>query len=462
MNRWKNALFIYPEEEGNRKDKINFYDLFPPVGVECIGATIKEYLEKITIIDMRYEKNQAKDYFDGVDVIGISCNWEAQKKATIKLLDEIPEGVFVILGGIYASENYKELIKECPRVDVLVRGDGEEAARDLFTGVSNSKIEGLSYRQGKKIIHNEERLIPEILTAYPDRSLRRYKYKLKAPGGVEIGVDTIMTSRGCQFKCEFCTHRLSAKGEERGWSYRSAENVVEEIKQIDADIIILSDDNFTGNMKRVEKICDLLIESGVKKTFLMESRLEIGLQPELLKKLWKVGFRAIIFGIESAQEKTLKRIGKGFTKEKALTAFKNINQKNWLTAGFFIIGYINESEKEILEIAPFAHELKLDFISHSKLRALKNSPLFDTLQELPEYHIDDRGRVYSDTLSTEDIFRIARQVMKNFYNPGQYLHILGKFAKSMLWVRLLFWKAMLLMIVSGIENKTGRKLLKMT
>ncbi len=462
MSRWKNALFIYPGEEKQIKERFNFYDLFPPVGLECVAATVKDFPDKITILDMRYEKEPVENFFQGVDFVGIGCNWSVQKKSMLEILEKIPPGIFVLGGGVYSSDYCDELMQENPRFNAIVRGDGEEPIYELFQGDALSGILGLTYRDGNKIIHNHDRLIPEILTVYPERSLRRYRYKMTNPWGMQVGLDTIMTSRGCQFKCEFCTHRLGSDGEERGWSYRTPENVVEEIKQIDAEMILLSDDNFTGDKDRVEKICDLLIAENIKKIFLMECRIEIGLYPELLQKLWKVGFRTLVFGIESAQNKTLKRIGKGLTVEKAKSAFKNINKVRWIKGAFFIVGYIGETPEEMLEIADFAHALKLDFITISKLRALKNSPLYESIKTMPDYHVDETGRIVSDYLSKEDIFRIGKQVGRKFYTPGQYLHVMNSFFKSMLWTQSIFWKLVLAVYYDGKQKKKKKQYLTLS
>lgn len=461
MAEWKNGLFIYPAEESLKKERFNFYDLFPPIGLECIAATIKEKLEKIAVVDLRYEKEEAATFLQDVDFIGISCNWPVQKKSMQELLQLAPKNAFILLGGVYASDYHEELMKENPRIDAVARGDGEEIIFELFEGKKHKDIAGLSYREGGKQFHNPERLNPEILSIYPDRSLRRYEYVMSNPLGMKLGVDTIMTSRGCQFKCEFCTHRMTAEGEERGWSYRTAENVVEEIKQIKAEVILLSDDNFTGDKERVEKICDLLIESGVKKMFIMECRIEIGLNPALLEKLWKVGFRLLLFGIESANDKTLKRIGKGISVAKAKTAFQNINKVPWLTSAFFIVGYIGENRDEMLEIASFARAIHLDFIMISKLRALKNSELYDLVKEMPDYHVDETGRIISDYYTKEEIFQIGREVGRRFYTTRQYLRILMSFLKSRVWSMPVFWKFVFALYYDARQRKGRAQYLRL-
>jgi len=451
---FRHAVFIYPYK---KPEKFNYFDLFPPVGVEHIATAVKPFVEKIVILDQRYESSPMESYFPGADIVGLSVKWEHQMPFAAEILEKIPKGVFVMMGGIYATDKAEELLKKYPRIDLIVKGEGEQAAQDLFSGKKLKDIRSIVYRSGKTIKTSPGQVFSKKLDIYPDRTLRKYKYVHQAPFGVSVGLDTIMTSRGCNFSCEFCTHRFDAEGNLRKWSYRDPENVVDEIQAIEAKIIVVSDDDFTVNKQRLEQICDLIVRRRIKKIFIVESRIEIGNHPQLLKKMWKAGFRFIAYGIESAQDKTLKRIGKGFTKKKAVEAFKNINKYPMLSSGYFIIGYINESREDMLEISRFARQLGLDFITHSKLRALENSPLRETVMKMPNYHINENGRVYSDDISRDDLGKITKAVLREFFTPRQYMHIVYKILRSGILFRPAFLKALWIAIAGGVISKKMKR-----
>lgn len=456
MKRWRNALFIYPYK---KPKKFFYYDLFPPLGLEYVATAVKDLVEKITIIDMRYERKPISKFFYNVDVIGININWPRQIKIIPNLFNQIPKEATVIMGGIHATEIVQELLETNPRIDILVRGDGEDIARDIFSGKHLSEIDGISYYQSGKVVHNPPRKLPKKIEIYPDRSLRRYKYRHRTPLGFSFGIDTIMSSRGCPFNCEFCTHKLNSLGEIRGWSYNSAEIVVEEIKSIRAKIIIISDDNFTIDMKRVEKICDLLIAQNIKKIFMIECRTDVANYPEILKKMWKAGFRIIAYGIESAQNNTLQRIGKGHTVEEIKEAFKALRNFKIINVGYFIVGYIGEDEKDMLEISSFAHSLELDFIIHSKLRALKYSPLREAVENTPGYHIADNGRVFSDKYPSSRLSKITRRILREFYTPAQYLWIIKKSIRSGLIFKPIILKAIIIFQIGKLEIALKKRFL---
>ena len=461
MRRWNNALFIYPYKTPK---KFNYYNLFPPLGLEYIATAVMDLVDKITIIDMRYETEPISKFLHSADVIGINMNWPHQRDITLSLLDQIPEETTVILGGIHATQIVGELLETNPRIDIIVRGDGEEIARNIFSGKPLSEIDGISYYQSGRIVHNPPRKSSKKIEIYPDRSLRRYKYQHRTPLGFSFGLDTIMSSRGCTFRCEFCTHRLNALGETRGWSYKSAELVVEEIKSIDAKVIIFSDDNFMVDMKRVERICDLLIAQDIKKLLSLEARIDIAYYPDILKKMRKAGFRIVAYGIESAQDKTLQRIGKGFTTQQIKEAFMILRKFKMINIGYFIVGYIGEDEKDMLEIPSFAHSLGLDFIVLSELRALKYSPLRKIVENTPGYHIDEKNdRVYSEQYPLSQIMSILRRIIKEFYTPAQYFRIIKKIIRSNLLFQPIAVKGLIIAtLVSYLEKFFKRRFLYLT
>jgi radical SAM superfamily enzyme YgiQ (UPF0313 family) len=456
MKKWKKALFIYPYK---KISKLSYNDLFPPLGLEYISTAVKDLVEELSIVDMRYEKEPVSKFFPGVEVVGICINWPHQKEVALSLIEHLSKATVVILGGIHATENVEEYLKASPCIDVIVRGDGEEIAQDIFSGKELSGISGISYRQKGKIIHNETGILPKVRNFYPDRTLRRYRYRHRTIFGSSFGIDTVMSSRGCPYNCEFCTHKLNPLGQQRGWSARSPESVVEEIENIKAKVIIFSDDNFAVNIKRVEKICDLLIARRINKVFAVELRIEIARHPEILEKMWRAGFRILAYGIESAQDKTLKRMAKGFTIQDVTNAFEVLRKFSMIHAGYFIIGYIGEDEKEMYQIAPFARSLGIDILVPSRLRALKYSPLRRIVENTLEYHIDGKGRVFSDDYSAQQRRRIFKKVKRDFYRPVQLLKIGKKFCLSGIMTNPEFLRCFFIALIGNLEKLFNKRFL---
>jgi len=251
MMHFKNVLCVYPHQEGLPEKKY-----CPPIGLEYIATILEDLVEKVTIIDMRFEPNIdnfIKD--DNVDMVCLSVNWDYQRDAALNIVARIPPKIKVVLGGRYATTCLEELFATAPNIDCIVRGDGEEIMRDIASGFPLQNVTGISYRQGNRIIHNAVRDFRQLDdTIYPNRKLRRAKYKLLYKN-IDLGksVDFISTSRGCPFNCKFCTFSNNPLGQKRNWSARSPLSVIAELKTIDAEFVLVVDDNFAADIKRVEK-----------------------------------------------------------------------------------------------------------------------------------------------------------------------------------------------------------------
>ena len=282
--------------------------------------------------------------------------------------------------------------------------------------------------------HNKPRPLPDISSvAFPDRSLRRQDYHWIQNGTqiTNLTFDTVLTSRGCPYNCKFCTFSLNPLGQKRKYEERPLESVIEELNNISADVVMFSDDNFFTNPKRSEKLCDLILENGIKKRFCVQTRIEIANNPELLEKAEKAGFKLFLIGIESPHDKILKQLNKGITQQQVRDAFKILNNYNFYIHGYFIYANIGETEEEMAYIAKFAKELKLETISFQKLRIEKFSPLKEVVENTAGYYYNRiGGAVYSDRYDRKALKLIRNRIRSGFYDFQQIRLILPKVYKS--------------------------------
>src|SRR4030042_2260340 len=167
------------------------------------------------------------------------------------------------------------------------------------------KIDGLSYRKNGQIFHNQNRKVGPLRDdLFPLRRLRLYVYEATLDGiGTVLSIDTLAASRGCPFNCTFCSFSRNPWGEKRRWSARSPESVVEELAQIEAGMVGLTEDLFTFDMDRVEQICELILARGIRKKYIINARLETARRPGVLRKMERAGAPMLLLGIESTQDK---------------------------------------------------------------------------------------------------------------------------------------------------------------
>ncbi len=418
-----NVLCLYPYVK-----EVPVYEFFPPIGLEYVATAVSDMVKSIKIVDFRYVKDPMRYFTPSIDTALVSVNWNYTFDQVCAAIREIPQQVRVIVGGRQATDCVDDLFSRCPNISVIVRGEGEATLRDLFSGRPLEEVKGISYVDDGKIVHNESRPLPPLKEVKrPDRKLRTTTYRATIKG-IDLGlsIDAIMSSRGCPYKCKFCTFKLNPLGQMRGWEARSPESTVEEIEAIDADFVAFVDDNFTADMNRVEKICDLIISKGIKKMFLCNVRIDIARKPALVEKMKKAGFKFLMVGLESAEDRSLVALKKGFKTAKVREAFKTLSRSGMLVNGYFIVGIIGESEHEMLGISRYAREINLDFISLSRLRWEKFSPLEDVVKETPGYYIGQDGGIYSQEYGRKELTVILKKIDRAFYTPRQITQIVLK------------------------------------
>ena len=431
-NKYRHALFLNPYIESNANSTMM---LFPPIGIEYVASSAKGLVDKITLLDLRYEaelcdcEKLLAFISKEIDLVCVGIGWDRQFEEICQLLNRIPDNIPLIVGGYKATEKVEELLKLCPTIDIVVRGEGEETIQEILKGKPLKDILGISYRENGKVLHNANRPFPNVdILKTPDRSLRRNNYALSLNGIHLAGLtfDSVLSARGCPFDCKFCTFSLNPLGQKRNYSARNVESVVNEVQSLEANAILFSDDNLFANPKRAEQICDLIIARKIKKRFLAQARIDIAKYPTLLEKMVKAGFKALLIGIESPHDWILKQLNKGFDQKTVREAFAVLRKYPIYYNGYFIYGNIGETEEEMLYIAQFAKEIGVDSITCNKLRIEKFSPLRELADKTPGYHVTERGELYSDTYSHAKLKKIARKIKFSFYTPSRYVKILWK------------------------------------
>jgi radical SAM superfamily enzyme YgiQ (UPF0313 family) len=422
---FKNVLCIYPY-----KQELKTVAFLPPIGLEYIASSIKDIVDTIKVIDLRYEDKPLSSFIDkDTDLALISCNWDVERDFIKDTINSIPEDITIIVGGRFATENVNELFDTIPRINGIGRGDGEELVKEIIQKGISPDIDGLSFRSNGRIVQNRNRnLEPARSDLFPDRKLRRYKYMVKLDKFIsDIQIDLMLGSRGCPYNCKFCDFKFNPLGEKRKWSIRTPESVLSELKTIEADVVGFADDIFTADMDWVGTLCDMIIKEGIKKKYAINARLEIAKRPDVLEKMYKAGFMAFFLGIESAHDKTLASMNKGFDTAKVREYFKVLRQFKFIYHCYFIVGNIGETKAEMFDIVKFSHELGVDTLGLSVLRATKYSPLKEMLKDYDNYHIDNESeKVFSDMLSLEELQQIRRDINASFFNVSQILRVLKK------------------------------------
>jgi anaerobic magnesium-protoporphyrin IX monomethyl ester cyclase len=291
------------------------------------------------------------DGMDQLDVVAISATSQDYIQA-LKIAQSIKEknrNIITILGGHHITYLPETLTED---FDIGVRGEGEQTFLHLIRYFQENnfrvipeklhKIQGIIFRENGQIIITEKRkLINLDDIPHPNRQCVCSQY--------------IFTSRGCPFKCSFCSS--SAFWEKT--RFFSAEYVVEEIEQIMQQFpetlqVPIWDDLFIADKKRLHKIIDLVEEKGINKklkfSFSVRSNL---VDDEMCKALKRLNVVGVAFGAESGSDRILKLMNKEVSVNKNQMALDLLYTYRIPVMCSFIVGWTTETEKEVKETFDF-------------------------------------------------------------------------------------------------------------
>lgn len=319
------------------------------------------------------------------DLVGISMSATEHDEGLRLASIANTNRVTTVLGGYHPTAIPGELLSY-PQVDIVVRGEGEYTFRDLVRRGAPEDVLGLSYKKDGVVIHNEDRPCIEQLDSlpFPARHLRRVKY-LNHMYKEERENDVITMSRGCYGKCSFCCETYMNHGNVR---FRSPENIMDELHEI-SDYhqgkplkIFVTDPSFMSNPKIMDRLCDLLLQSGLDIRFSVMARVDsIVRNPGLVKKMCAAGIQSYELGFESANEDILNDVNKGITLGLQREAVEILLENGANISGTFVIGLPGQSEADIKNLPVYAKHLGLMNAAFGIATPFAGTEFYDDLEK---------------------------------------------------------------------------------
>jgi anaerobic magnesium-protoporphyrin IX monomethyl ester cyclase len=365
----------------------------PPLGIQTLAPILHQHDHRVRMFDTCHPQMKTKDILEAIklnqpDAIAISLLSTTSYPATKSLTDQIKTiapSVPIIVGGVFASMNAVQILRDCESVDCIGVGEGEELLPDYLDNLDDpGAVVGLTWRKGDEIISNEVRPLLTDLDRfpYPDRTSLPIDYIEALPLDVPavFSLDkfcTVQTTRGCPFNCIYCS--IPGFSNHR-WRFRSPEHVLHEMQELN-DMgyrsIYLTDDHFLLKRDRIEEICYGIINRKFDFHWSCEGRVDSDAIDQMAL-MSKANCKALMFGIEAGTQKILDRLGKKQTLDQIEHAV-NEAKKNGIDRihGFFVIGSPGETESDILESFRFAARLKLDTFNFGRLCVYRGTPLWD-------------------------------------------------------------------------------------
>jgi len=403
---------------------------WPPLGLLYIASSLKAARkDEVAVVDafcegLSREELVGRMVKEDPDVVGMNCSTHTFLEAigTLKQVSQALPRSKIVLGGYHATFASDMILRDYPFVHCIVKGEAEHAIVKLLGHLEREEplddVEGISYRKEGRVHSNPISLVEDLdALPFPDRSLLsnvRYGYSHEGIPLTFGKFTTISTSRGCPFKCTYCS---CAAFSLRKWRPRSAENVAAELEMLhDRGFkeCVIVDDNFTHDPKRAERICQLIREKGIHMQFYCEGRVDSA-KPELLRTMKKAGFNVIFFGAESACERTLEFYKKHITVEKTRSAIDNAKQAGMLVITSYIIGAPIETKEDIQKTIRFIRETRPHAVQVNILDCLIGTAIWTDLVQQGMIKEDDwqaNHHIYEyfgDGLSKEELEALANE-----------------------------------------------------
>ena len=380
-----------------RSPQRNTGNYLPPMHLAYIGASVREMEEvQVVLVDAGGEGLLVDDAADRIleadpDLIGLSvtsCDIRRSLQLLVLVKAARPD-VTTVLGGQHPTSFDRLFLEHVPQVDMVMRGEVDlsfpELLRRLADNESIADVPGLSYRADGKIIRGRPQVVWDLdAVEFPDRSLYDEKNYFLNVLGIDLGqtqllrATPIITSRGCPHQCTFCSKLTPRHHKYRA---RSPENILQEILQLNREnyeLIVFTDENFTFDVGRLKRICQLLVRQNLNMRFIFQGTVHNLSQPTL-RLMRSAGFVMAIVGIESGSDSQLKRYRKAASSGAIAAGIGRAKEAGLLVHGSFIYGGPGETAGDRAATRRFIRNVRLHSCTMYELSLYPGTEIWDNL-----------------------------------------------------------------------------------
>jgi radical SAM superfamily enzyme YgiQ (UPF0313 family) len=424
-------------------------------GYQCQGLTIEETLDRVP-------QRSGVLAFSAM----FSSDWLVVRKLINEAHKRFPEALFVA-GGEHVTALGEYVLRDCPALDVCVRGEGERKFLDLLEAWTRdgdySRVSGISYLDKDGDYHQTDHLprIREINDIpwpnWPEEHLQAFWEAGKSYGTHTSRDMPILASRGCPYQCTFCS---SPQMWTTRYILRDVDDLIAEIKSYVArwNITSLQFYDLTAITKKrwTVEFCKKLLENGIRLEWSLPSgtRSE-ALDEEALRYLKESGCSYLVYAPESGSPETLKKIKKRVDL-KTLTKSVLTARKLGITVRTnLIIGFPHEGRRHVFRTILYGLYLALRGVDEVPIMIFLGYPgteLFDELLEKGGIRLDDdyflslnssnsdftrlNPATYNDRMSTFELalyrilFMVLNYLIGYVMHPSRIIRTVRNFTKE--------------------------------
>jgi magnesium-protoporphyrin IX monomethyl ester (oxidative) cyclase len=371
--------------------------VYQPLDIAYVAAVLEKQGHEVKIIDAPTEgwkqikdinateykfgltesqiSDRLKQFSPDLVIINVpSFGWWQTASQVAAVAKNANKDIAVALIGLHPTARPAECLQNSD-INFVIIGEPEQTAAELASVLQDKTPEklkevlGLGFMQDGKPVINPRRPLLQNMDdlPFPARHLLPMDIYFEAVkenplrGEINKRWACITTSRGCVMMCVYCSVHIVM---ERKWRPRTPENVVSEIEQLiktyGVQQIDFEDGNMTLNKKRMEAICDLIVQKGLKFEWFAPNGVRADfLDENLLKKMKASGCKRIMVAPESGSQRVVTEvIHKNLDLKKVENAIIAARKVGIKVGCFFVMGLVGETRKEIEETINYAYKLK--------------------------------------------------------------------------------------------------------
>ncbi|MDO9309128.1 MAG: radical SAM protein, partial [Deltaproteobacteria bacterium] len=366
-----NIALIQPAKPDDKSSAAKDWSLCRPLSLLYLACAIKKsqkhYVE-IYDFELMFLTNSNIDIDLLIaslqfDVFGITATTFTRHEAValIRKIKEYHPDKKIIVGGVHFMHCDVDTLKNIPEIDVVVRGEGEKTIINLLDALQMSepleRVTGITYRDTEgEVRRNPDSELFEVLD---DLDVYKFNSPIEYPeylmgSGDSIPAVSVMTSRGCPYKCVFCS-KAGMK-----YRHRSTQSVIKELKYYIDEYGIKAfnflDLTFTANPQRSKELCQAIIDENLDIEWWCETRANVPL--DLITLMQKAGCRYIVVGVETGSASVMKKIQKGVTLDQVERLFNHTKNIGIETVAYFMCSHVGETFDNAMETIKFMNKIE--------------------------------------------------------------------------------------------------------
>lgn len=336
---------------------------FGRTGLAYLAGYLRQFTDfSVQIIDAKLERLDFKQVLERVKafnphVVGFTAYTNEIKPAAYQaglLKKHLPQ-ITTVIGGVHITSLPKETMQEFAAFDIGVVGEGEITFLELCTAINEhtelTPIDGLVYRKNNNVIITKprKRIADQDSIPFPAWDLM--------PAAETYYVQS---ERGCPFSCLFCMNPNGKMPRKR-----SIQNVIDELNWIIKDFkpkrISFGDELFSVDMPRAHALLDAMIENNIGEKVAWDVQTHVHFVDEpMFAKFKRANVERVELGIETGDEESLRRMGKGTNLAKIIAACDAAKKENVKIGTFFLFGQPNESLRSMSSTIDLAVKINPD------------------------------------------------------------------------------------------------------